>query len=163
MGCHILVSASYVTRKMSSSTHSSVLRLLLGDLDQNPLFCWTAGRCPATERNFARWWGCAVKKVPKEKRREFNSLVMLVAWTIWNIGMRDFLRVLVLVFPWCVRKWPETWPSMNCSTGSQGWKPEQPYVVVSFRFSASRVCYLLVMCCGGLVSTPWVFYLFFLK
>ncbi|KAJ1280495.1 hypothetical protein BS78_04G236900 [Paspalum vaginatum] len=38
----------------------------------------------ADERSFATWWGCAVSRVPKEKRKGFNSLVILVAWTIWK-------------------------------------------------------------------------------
>ncbi|WVZ76816.1 hypothetical protein U9M48_024747 [Paspalum notatum var. saurae] len=39
---------------------------------------------PQTERSFANWRGCAVNRVPKEKRKGFNSLVILVAWTIWK-------------------------------------------------------------------------------
>jgi hypothetical protein len=58
---------------------------------------------PQTERFFAHWWGCVVNRVPKEKRKGFNSLVILVAWTIWKHRNTYIFRVLVLVFVWFVR------------------------------------------------------------
>ncbi|WVZ91046.1 LOW QUALITY PROTEIN: hypothetical protein U9M48_037269 [Paspalum notatum var. saurae] len=74
--------------------HPSVCTLC----DQNEMSCvfsretWTKilssvglqAVAPQTDGSFAKWWGCAASRVPKEKRKGFNSLVILVAWTIWK-------------------------------------------------------------------------------
>jgi hypothetical protein len=33
---------------------------------------------------FAEWWRKASTKIPKSKRKGFNSMVILVAWSIWK-------------------------------------------------------------------------------
>jgi hypothetical protein len=33
---------------------------------------------------FSSWWCLALKNIPKEMRKGFNSLVILVAWEIWK-------------------------------------------------------------------------------
>jgi hypothetical protein len=35
-------------------------------------------------RTFSAWWCWAASSLPKEKRKGFNSLVILVAWTLWK-------------------------------------------------------------------------------
>lgn len=37
----------------------------------------------ALEVNFTEWWKSAVSRVEKSKRKGFNSLVILRAWTLW--------------------------------------------------------------------------------
>ncbi|GJN04629.1 hypothetical protein PR202_ga22193 [Eleusine coracana subsp. coracana] len=36
------------------------------------------------ERSFANWWRRAVRRVPKERKKGINSLIILVAWIIWK-------------------------------------------------------------------------------
>ena len=36
------------------------------------------------EQNFAEWWRKASKRTPKDKRKGFNSLVVMCAWLIWK-------------------------------------------------------------------------------
>ncbi|TVU49279.1 hypothetical protein EJB05_00585, partial [Eragrostis curvula] len=38
----------------------------------------------ADEQSFRKWWRQALRRVPKEKKRGFNTLVMLVSWAIWK-------------------------------------------------------------------------------
>ena len=35
-------------------------------------------------RTFSVWWSWAASSLPKEKRKGFNSLVILVAWILWK-------------------------------------------------------------------------------
>ena len=30
------------------------------------------------------WWSCAIKSVPKNKRKGLNILIILVAWELWK-------------------------------------------------------------------------------
>jgi hypothetical protein len=34
--------------------------------------------------NFSCWWCCAIKSVPKNKRKGLNTLSILVAWELWK-------------------------------------------------------------------------------
>ncbi|TVU05324.1 hypothetical protein EJB05_48482, partial [Eragrostis curvula] len=36
------------------------------------------------ELNFKEWWRRSLRKVPKEKKKGFNTLVMLTSWGIWK-------------------------------------------------------------------------------
>jgi hypothetical protein len=45
---------------------------------------------------------CSQQSAKVEEKR--ISLIILVAWPIWRHRNVCVLRVLVLVFPWCVRK-----------------------------------------------------------
>lgn len=33
---------------------------------------------------FSVWWSRAVRRVPKEKRKGLNSLIILVVWSLWK-------------------------------------------------------------------------------
>ena len=35
-------------------------------------------------KSFAEWWRKSWRKVPKQNRKGFNSLVILGAWTLWK-------------------------------------------------------------------------------
>ena len=36
------------------------------------------------EQNFEEWWRRASKRTPKDKRKGFNSLVVMCTWLIWK-------------------------------------------------------------------------------
>ena len=36
------------------------------------------------DQDFAGWWRKAAKQVPKEKKKGFNTLVILGAWLLWK-------------------------------------------------------------------------------
>lgn len=41
-----------------------------------------------TEISFNDWWACAARRVPRERRKGFNILVILVAWELWKMRNR---------------------------------------------------------------------------
>uniref|UniRef100_A0A0A8XWC3 Uncharacterized protein n=1 Tax=Arundo donax TaxID=35708 RepID=A0A0A8XWC3_ARUDO len=41
---------------------------------------------------FQEWWRQAQRQVPKPLRKGFNSLVILVAWTLWKLRNRCVRR-----------------------------------------------------------------------
>ncbi|WVZ95364.1 hypothetical protein U9M48_041137 [Paspalum notatum var. saurae] len=67
---------SAIKRKRPSNIYSR-LACLLGKVG-------LGSHTPSRPKAFQDWWRKAVRRVPKEIRKGFNSLVILVAWSIWK-------------------------------------------------------------------------------
>ena len=78
------------------------------------------------ELSFSDWWRKSVKKIQKDKRKGFNTLVMLGAWIIWKHrnacvfeGARPSLDISLQAFKdehhlWCLAG---TWSLNSLSAG----------------------------------------------
>jgi hypothetical protein len=88
---------------------------------------------------FLDWWRSTVNRVSKETRKEFNSLVILFAWTLWKhrnaCVFEGFHPSVSLVCLGCRRRAgydvsPKTRLCMSCSARHKGLMPELFLVVV---------------------------------
>ncbi|KAI5013082.1 hypothetical protein ZWY2020_028036 [Hordeum vulgare] len=54
--------------------------------------------CPTQHATLVEWWSMARKRITKRTRKGFDTLVMLVSWSLWKqmngrvFGRSDFLN-----------------------------------------------------------------------